>query len=124
MYTQSLHLLNTLSRSPLANSVMRGELLDMMLSGRIGVLFMEGEGEVEWDALAMFTSFAMANAMGTFISSRHLACTRPCFDMSGSMSPVPVGSCWTTRHPLAHERMTSISLFSSSMAIHQGPGAP
>ena len=81
-----------------------------MLNGKIGVLEI---GELGGDPFAeapfAAVASAIADATGTFVSSRHPAGTQPCLTMSVSTMPEPVGSRWTTHQPRARERMTKVS---------------
>ena len=64
----------------------------MILRGKIGVFVVDGDvGGVEDDAFAAFAS-AIADATGTFVSSRQPAGTHPCLLVSVSKTPEPVGS--------------------------------
>lgn len=72
---------------------MPGKLVEMILSGRIGVLEMGvcgGDPELD-DPLAAVAS-AIAEATGTLVSSRQPAGTQPCLTISVSTMPEPVGS--------------------------------
>lgn len=78
-----------------------------MLNGKIGVLFSEMSEDP--DALAAAVASAIADATGTFVSSKQPAGTHPCFEVSVSTIPEPVGSRCTTHQPRARERMTKVS---------------
>lgn len=86
---------------------MPGKLVDIMLSGKIGVLFSETSEDPE--ALAAAVASAIADATGTFVSNKQPAGTHPCFEVSVSTTPEPVGSRCTTHQPRARERMTKVS---------------
>jgi len=66
-----------------------------MLNGKIGVFVVDGDagGDIEkpFDAFAALAS-AIADATGTFVSSRQPAGTQPCLLVSVSRTPEPVGS--------------------------------
>lgn len=78
-----------------------------MLNGKIGVLFSETSDDPE--ALAAAVASAIADATGTFVSNKQPAGTHPCFEVSVSTTPEPVGSRCTTHQPRARERMTKVS---------------
>lgn len=95
---------------------MPGKLVDMMLSGNIGVRAMNGDnGGVPADGAdpdredAAALASAIADATGTLVSRRQPAGTQPCLLVSVSRTPEPVGSRWTTHHPRARERITNVS---------------
>jgi len=78
---------------------MPGKLVDMILSGKIGVLAADGDagGDNEpFNAFAALAS-AIADATGTFVSSRQPAGTQACLLVSVSRMPEPEGSRWTTQ---------------------------
>lgn len=82
----------------------------MMLKGRMGVLESAANGISEDPAaLESAVASAIADATGTFVSSRQPAGTQPCFEVSVSTTPEPVGSRCTTHHPRARDRITNVS---------------
>lgn len=85
----------------------------MMLSGKMGVRAAEGDvGEDnDDDPLDAFNALAsaIADATGTFVSSKQPAGTQPCLLVSVSKIPDPVGSRWTTHQPRARDSMTKVS---------------
>jgi hypothetical protein len=93
---------------------MPGKLVEIMLKGRIGVLdtgVSGGESPLDEPELPLFAAVAsaIADATGTFVSSRQPAGTHPCLTRSVSTMPEPVGSRCTTHHPRARERMINVS---------------
>lgn len=71
---------------------MPGKLVEMILSGRIGVLEMGVCGGDELDDPLAAVASAIAEATGTLVSRRQPAGTQPCLTMSVSTMPEPVGS--------------------------------
>jgi hypothetical protein len=96
--------------------------VEMMLSGKIGVLD-TGELGDDPDVEAPFAAVAsaIADATGTFVSSRHPAGTQPCFTISVSTIPEPVGSRWTIHQPRARDRITKVSPLQT---VRQQPNIP
>ncbi len=91
---------------------MPGKLVEIMLRGKIGVLD-AGVPGTSVELLFAAVASAMAEATGTFVSRRHPAGTQPCFAVSESTMPEPVGSRWTNHQPRALERIMKVSpLFS------------
>lgn len=84
--------------------------MDIMLRGKIGVLEIVSDGESK-DLEARFAAVAsaIADATGTFVSSKQPAGTHPCLLASTSTMPAPVGSRWTTHHPRALDKITKAS---------------
>lgn len=80
----------------------------MILSGKIGV-FDAGVSGASAEPFFAAVASAMAEATGTFVSKRQPAGTQPCFAVSGSMTPDPVGSRWTTHQPRALDKMMNVS---------------
>lgn len=87
---------------------MPGKLVEMILSGKIGV-FDAGVSSASVELLFAAVASAMAEATGTFVSKRQPAGTQPCFAVSGSTMPEPVGSRWTTHQPRALDKMMNVS---------------
>ncbi len=65
---------------------------------------------------------AMADATGTFVSSRQPAGTHPCFVGSGSTRPDPAGSRCTTHHPRALDVMMNVSPLRRFQMLDSGSG--
>lgn len=93
-----------------------GKLVEMMLSGKIGVF----EAGVSGSSAELFfaaVASAMAEATGTLVSKRQPAGTQPCFAASGSTIPDPVGSRWTTHQPRALDKMMNVSPLSKTVKL-------
>ena len=74
---------------------MPGKLVEMMLSGKMGVLEagVPGADSIEEDEpFFAAVASAMADATGTLVSRRQPAGTQPCLAVSASTIPDPVGS--------------------------------
>lgn len=83
--------------------------MEIMLRGRIGVLDAGVWGGVPFDPVLAAVASAMADATGTLVSRRHPAGTHPCFTISVSITPEPLGSRWTIHQPRARDRITKVS---------------